>query len=68
MRVFVRDGRPYAAEGLSEAIELVRLGERLVRPSKPAFSPERHAFDATVESHALRRLWSGMPMYRVDDR
>jgi hypothetical protein len=66
--VFVRKGRLYAAEGLSEAMELVRLGENLFRPSTPEFNPERYSFDTIVEGHALRLLWSGMPMYRVDDR
>jgi hypothetical protein len=68
VRVFVRKGRLYAAEGLSEAMELVRLGENLFRPSTPEFNPERYSFDTIVEGHALRLLWSGMPMYRVDDR
>jgi hypothetical protein len=67
VRVFVRNGRLYAADGLSEATELVRLRENLFRPSEPEFNPERYSFDTIVEGHALRLLRSGMPMYRVDD-
>ena len=66
--MFVRNGRLFAAEGLAEATELVRLGENLFRPAEPDFNPERYAFDTIVDGHALRLLWSGMPMFRVDDR
>lgn len=68
VRVFVRNGRLYVAEGIGEATELVRLGENLFRPAEPEFNPERYAFDTIVDGHALRLVWSGMPMYRVDDR
>ena len=68
VRVFVRNGRLYTAEGRSPATELVRLGAYLFRPSEPEYNPERYSFDTIVEGHALRLLLSGMPMYRVDDR
>jgi len=68
LRVFIRRGELYAADGFSEGARLIKVGESLFRPAAPAFNPERYQFGAVVAGHALRVLVSGMPMYRVDDR
>ena len=68
LRIFVRRGELYAADGFSEAVRLIRVNEHLFRPAEPAFNPERYEFGAVVAGHALRVLVSGMPLYRIDDR
>jgi hypothetical protein len=68
VRVFVRHGQLRAAHSRDDnGAPLVRLGPALFKPATPDFNPERYRFDTIIEGHALRLIFSGMPMYRADD-
>jgi CubicO group peptidase (beta-lactamase class C family) len=66
VRIFVREGQLMAAHGGAGGEPLVRVGPALFKPAKPDFTPERYLFDSIVDGVALRLIFSGMPMYRVD--
>jgi len=68
VRIFVRKGQLFAARDLDAGEALVSLGDALFKAATPDFNPERYRFDTVVEGSALRLTFSGMPMYRVDDR
>ncbi len=65
VRIFIRNGRLFMANGRSEATELQQYGQNLFGPGTPYFNPERYRFDSIVDGHALRMFASGMPMYRA---
>jgi hypothetical protein len=65
VRIFIRNGRLFMANGRSEATELQQYGPDVFGPGTPYFNPERYRFDSIVDGHALRMFASGMPMYRA---
>jgi len=68
VRIFVRKGQLFAAHDFGAGEPLVALDDALFKPATPDFNPERYRFDTVVDGRALRLMFSGMPMYRVEDR